>query len=155
MNEKNLAELIDIPMEREESAYTFYMDIYEKVEDEGVKDALKFLAEEEKRHKEFLINYKNGHYGQDALRLSDVVDYRIAEHLEEPTVKKGIELKDVYLAAAHRELKSYSFYMALAEIHHKGNVKEMLIKMANEELKHKEKVEYLYSNTAFPQTAGG
>jgi hypothetical protein len=27
--------------------------------------------------------------------------------------------------------------------------------MANQELKHKEKVEYLYSNTAFPQTAGG
>jgi rubrerythrin len=104
MNEKNLAELIDIAMEREESAYAFYMDTYEKVEDESVKDALKFLAEEEKGHKEFLINYKNGHYGQDALRLSDVVDYRIAEHLEEPTVKKDIELKDVYLAAAHREL---------------------------------------------------
>jgi hypothetical protein len=27
--------------------------------------------------------------------------------------------------------------------------------MANEELKHKEKMEYLYANTAFPQTAGG
>jgi hypothetical protein len=27
--------------------------------------------------------------------------------------------------------------------------------MANEELKHKEKMEYLYTNTAFPQTAGG
>ena len=28
-------------------------------------------------------------------------------------------------------------------------------RMANEEKKHKEKVEYLYSNTAFPQTDGG
>jgi len=27
--------------------------------------------------------------------------------------------------------------------------------MANEEMKHKEKMEYLYSNTAFAQTAGG
>jgi len=27
--------------------------------------------------------------------------------------------------------------------------------MANEELKHKEKMEYLYANTAFPQTSGG
>jgi hypothetical protein len=27
--------------------------------------------------------------------------------------------------------------------------------MANEEMKHKEKVEYLYTNTAFPQTEGG
>ncbi len=31
----------------------------------------------------------------------------------------------------------------------------MLLKMANEEMKHKEKVEYLYANTAFPQTQGG
>ena len=36
-----------------------------------------------------------------------------------------------------------------------GKAKEMLLKMANEELKHKEKMEYLYANTAFPQTAGG
>ncbi len=31
----------------------------------------------------------------------------------------------------------------------------MLLKMADQEMKHKEKVEYLYSNTAFPQTSGG
>jgi rubrerythrin len=31
----------------------------------------------------------------------------------------------------------------------------MLLRMAAEELKHKEKVEYLYTNTAFPQTQGG
>ena len=28
-------------------------------------------------------------------------------------------------------------------------------KMSLEELRHKEKVEYLYANTAFPQTSGG
>jgi hypothetical protein len=31
----------------------------------------------------------------------------------------------------------------------------MLLKMANQEIKHKEKVEYLYANTAFVQTDGG
>ena len=40
-------------------------------------------------------------------------------------------------------------------MHEATNIKDMLLKMANEELKHKEKMEYLYSNTAFPQTAGG
>ena len=40
-------------------------------------------------------------------------------------------------------------------MHSDSNLKEMLLKMANEELKHKEKMEYLYANTAFPQTAGG
>ena len=36
-----------------------------------------------------------------------------------------------------------------------GDLHEMLVKIANEELKHKEKMEYLYTNTAFPQTDGG
>jgi rubrerythrin len=61
----------------------------------------------------------------------------------------------VYLVAAHRELNSFNFYKGLADIHPQGDVREIFLKMANEELKHKEKVEYLYSNTAFPQTSGG
>jgi rubrerythrin len=84
-----------------------------------------------------------------------VIDYEIAEYLELPDIEKGMEAKDIYLVAAHRELNSYNFYKNLADIHPEGEVKDLLLKMANQELKHKEKVEYLYSNTAFPQTAGG
>ena len=40
-------------------------------------------------------------------------------------------------------------------MHPEGDIRNMLLQMANEELKHKEKVEYLYANTAFVQTAGG
>jgi rubrerythrin len=43
----------------------------------------------------------------------------------------------------------------LANLHTEGELREILFKMANEELKHKEKMEYLYANTAFPQTSGG
>ncbi|MBW2582933.1 MAG: ferritin, partial [Deltaproteobacteria bacterium] len=43
----------------------------------------------------------------------------------------------------------------LANMHADSELKTMLSKMANEELKHKEKMEYLYANTAFPQTSGG
>ena len=155
MQEKRLGSLIDIAIEREDEAYGFYMGLCNRIEDESVKDTLKFLANEEQKHKEFLVNYRSGRFGTDSLRLTDVVDYKIAEYLEEPDIKKDMESKDVYLVAAHRELLSYNFYKALADLHPDGEAKKMLLKMANEEMKHKEKVEYLYSNTAFPQTAGG
>ncbi|MBE9546502.1 MAG: ferritin family protein [Proteobacteria bacterium] len=155
MKEKNLGSLIDIAIEREEEAYGFYMGLHDRIEDKSVKDTLKFLADEEQKHKEFLVSYREGRYGSDSLRLTDVVDYKIAEYLEEPDIKKDMDSKDVYLVAAHRELQSYNFYKALADLHPDGEAKKMLLKMANEEMKHKEKVEYLYSNTAFPQTAGG
>lgn len=155
MKEKKLGSLIDIAIEREDEAYGFYMGLYNKIEDKSVKDTLKFLADEEQKHKEFLVNYREGRYGPDSLRLTDVVDYKIAEYLEGPDIKKDMDSKDVYLVAAHRELQSYNFYKALADLHPDGEAKKMLLKMANQEMKHKEKVEYLYSNTAFPQTAGG
>ena len=155
MQEKRLGSLIDIAIEREEEAYGFYMGLCNRIEDESVKDTLKFLANEEQKHKEFLVNYRSGRFGTDSLRLTDVVDYKIAEYLEEPDIKKDMDSKDVYLVAAHRELQSYNFYKALVDLHPDGEAKKMLLKIANEEMKHKEKVEYLYSNTAFPQTAGG
>ena len=87
--------------------------------------------------------------------MTEVIDYKIAQHVDKPDIEKDLNTKDVYLVAAHREMNSYNFYKGLADLQPAGEVKEMLLKMANEEMKHKEKVEYLYSNTAFPQTQGG
>ncbi len=91
----------------------------------------------------------------NSLRMSDVVDYKIAQYVDAPDIDKNMETRDVYLVAAHREMNSYNFYKGLSEMQPAGEVKDMLLRMANEEMKHKEKVEYLYANTAFPQTQGG
>ena len=155
MADKNVKSVLKTAIEKEREAHEFYMDLYNLVEDTIAKDALLFLAEEETKHEEFLRNYLKGAYGASALQLHEVIEYEIAEYLEIPDIEKGMETQDVYLVAAHRELNSYNFYKNLADIHPDGEVKDLLLKMANQELKHKEKVEYLYSNTAFPQTAGG
>ena len=153
--EKRVSDIIEIAIKREEDAYDFYMDILSKVNDAGVKDTLRFVAGEEVKHKAFLVNYRDGEFGTKALRMSDVVDYKIAEYLEEPEVDEDSKPEHVYLVASHRELRSHHFYTELANLHADGDLQEMLLKMANEELKHKEKMEYLYANTAFPQTSGG
>ncbi len=146
---------LDLAIQREVEAYEFYMDLYNKVSDATAKDALKWIAGEEKKHEEFLRNYKEGKISAGTLKLSEVDDHKIAEHVSEPEVKPDMDTKDVYLIAAHRELAAFTFYTEFAKLHSDAGVKDMLIKIANEELKHKEKVEYLYSNTAFSQTAGG
>lgn len=155
MEERRLADFIDIAIQREIEAYDFYRGLFDKVKDPAARDALEFLAKEEQKHRAFLEEYQSGKLGAEALRLTQVIDYKIAEHLEKPDIDKDLESKDVYLVAAHREQNSYRFYADLAAIHPEGRVKDMLLRMANEEKRHKEKVEYLYSNTAFPQTDGG
>jgi rubrerythrin len=150
-----LLTLIDTAIQREEDAYSFYMGVHGKVTDPAVREAIAWIAGEEQKHKAFLVNYRKGEFGAGGLRLSDVAYYKIAEHQNEPEVKENMNSADVYLVAAHRELRSHRFYTALANQHAAGEAHDMLLKMANEELKHKEKMEYLYSNTAFPQTSGG
>jgi rubrerythrin len=155
MEERSVKSVIGMAIQKERESHAFYMDLYHFVADTIAKDALLFLAEEEKKHEEFLQRYLQGAYGAAALQLHEVIDYEIAQYLGMPDIEKGMEAKDIYLVAAHRELNSYNFYRNMADIHPDGEVKDLLLKMANQELKHKEKVEYLYSNTAFPQTAGG
>ena len=155
MADKQLEEVITIAIQREEEAIAFYQNIFSRVQDETAKDTLAFLAGEEKKHKEFLVNYRAGKYKAAALRMTVAVDYKIAEHLEKPDPAANLKSKDAYLVAAHRELASYNFYTALAALHPDGELKQLLVKIASEELRHKEKVEYLFANTAFPQTDGG
>jgi rubrerythrin len=152
---KRVADILEIAIKREKEAHQFYMDIHSKITDASVKSTLEFIAGEELKHKAFLVNYRDGEYGDKALRMSDVVDYKIAEYLEEPEVDENSKPEEVYLVASHREARSHRFYTEMANLHAEGEPRDMLLKMANEELKHKEKMEYLYSNTAFPQTSGG
>ncbi len=152
---KKISDIIALAIQREEEAYDFYMAIHGKVRDAAVRDTVEFIAAEEKKHKAFLVSYREGNYGPQTLRMADVVDYKIAEYLEEPEVEPGSHSEDIYLVASHREGRSHRFYLELAGMHAEGELKTMLLKMAGEELKHKEKMEYLYSNTAFPQTSGG
>ena len=155
MDDKKLGNYIDIAIQREIEAYDFYTDLMNRVTDPQAKDALKLLAGEEMKHREFLQNYRDGGYPEDGLRMNHPIDFKIAEHMEKPDISSDMDSKDVYLVAAHRELNSYNFYMGLADLHPAGVLRDTFQKIASEELRHKEKVEYLFSNTAFPQTDGG
>ena len=153
--EMSLAEVLTTAIAREEEAFFFYMDLMDSAKGKNVKDTLQWIANEEFKHRKFLVDYRNGKHGKNALRMTTVVDYKVAEHLSQPDADKPLKDSEVYLVAAHRELKSNQFYTGLAQLHSDPEIKNLLLGMASEELKHKEKMEYLYSNTEFPQTAGG
>jgi len=155
MSDSRLMQLIETAIKREEEAFDFYMGILGKVNEDHVKESIGEIAEEEKKHKAFLVKYRDEKWSPKDLKMSDVTYYKIAEYQEEPEINNDMKSEDVYLVASHRELRSHKFYSELAALHSDSQVKDLLLKMANEELRHKEKMEYLYANTAFPQTDGG
>lgn len=154
MTSKTWKDLIDLAISKEMESHDMYLYLAGLIDDEDAKETMLLLAQEELEHKKFLEDYCQGKI-EDSLEITDVVDYKIAENTEKPTISKESDIKDMYLFVAHAELDAYNFYMDLAGAHEAGKAKDLLLKIANEEQKHKEKVEYYYSNSAFPQNAGG
>ena len=155
MKNQTLESLIELAIVNEQEAYDSYMELCKLVDDKTAKDTLKFLAEEEKQHKAYLLKYRAGSFRENSLPLNAPINYKIAENMDKPEPRKDITTNEVFLIAANKELNAYNFYKSLADIHPEGDVRDMLLRMADQELKHKEKVEYLYANTAFAQTEGG
>ena len=155
MSQRQLSEIIDTAIRREEEAYAFYMELHGRMSEPAVRDALEWIAGEEKKHKAFLVDYRDGRLGPDALKMQDAVDHKVAEYLNEPEAAEDMGHHQAFLLAAHREKRSHDFYQALADHHPDSEVAQILRRMASEELRHKEKMEYLYANAAFPQTDGG
>ena len=155
MPDKTLEEVIELAIQREQDAYFFYRDIMDRLENKEAINTLEWIANEEIKHRKFLIDYRNGKYGDTALRMVDVVSYKIAENVKNPEISPKMDSIEVFLVASHRELDSYKFYTELAKLHSSTDISGVLNRIANEELKHKEKMEYLYTNSAFPQTSGG
>ena len=155
MNSASMLSVLERAIKNEEDAYNFYTNLAGMVQDSVAREALQFLAGEEKRHREFLLDYISGKVTLAALPMEHVVDYQIAQYVDKPDIEKDLSTSEIYLVAAHREWNAHKFYLGLAALQPDGEIKTLLNEFAKQELRHKEKVEYLYSNTSFPQTAGG
>jgi rubrerythrin len=155
MKQFTVEEVIDQAIRREEESCALYEKLTGIVEDAASKDTLHFMAGEERKHKVLLQKYKQGELGTEVLPLRTVADAKVVEALGSPDLAGPVHHKDIFLFAANREKASVEFYRRLAELQPPGALQTMLQAFAGEELRHKEKVEYLYCNAAFPQTAGG
>jgi rubrerythrin len=142
-------------IQKEIASWLLYNDLSRKLAPEAVREAFAELGQEEKRHQKLLEGYLKGEIGAGALGRIEVLDYKIAEHLEQPPIYPEMKLEETFLLAAHREKSAHDLYLALAAIQPPGEVKSLLEALAAEELGHKQRVETLFTEVAFPQTDGG
>ena len=150
-----LDEILGKAIQKEIGSRLLYDDLSQKMKDQVAKDAFRELARQEQGHQNLLEQYQRGELGAEVLCREQAVDYKIAEHLDQPEISPDMQLKDVFLLAANREMHSHELYLALARIHSPGEAKRMFEELASQELEHKHRVEFLYTEVAFPQTNGG
>lgn len=150
-----LKEVLKKAIQKEIESQHLYSDLSQQVTDETDKDAFQELVRQEQGHQQLLEQYLRGELKGGTLSRGQVIDYKIAERLDQPEISLDMKLKDVFLLAANREKASHEFYLSLAQIHPAGEVKRLIEELASQELKHKQRVEFLYTEVAFPQTNGG
>ncbi|MFO7568395.1 MAG: ferritin family protein [Smithellaceae bacterium] len=155
MKKEEITAILEKAIANEDEANRFYLKLADRVTDKAAKDTLLYLAKEELGHKQYLERYRQESFVNNATIIDEVPDCKVTAFLSSPGIQYDMESKDAFLLASARELNSYNLYAGMASLHPAGDIRDMLLQMANEELKHKEKVEYLYSNTVFVQTDGG
>jgi rubrerythrin len=150
-----LNHILEMAMQMEIESQHMYSELGRQVTGDAPKDVLRQLVRQEQRHQRVLEQYQRGDLKAGTLSQAQVVDYKIAEHFDQPEISPDMGLKDLFLLAANREMRSHEFYVVFAGLHPAGEAKSLLEELAFQELEHKHKMEDLYTQVAFPQTAGG
>ena len=143
-----LEAIIKSAIAQEELSHGFYLRLAGLVSHPETKDTLEYLAKEELEHKAFLQSCFTPH---GCTLAGEAQNAHLAEMLAAPAMSGDLSPKEALVIAAKREEGAYHFYKALAALQPPGEVQAFLDKMAKVELQHKEKVEYLYDNAAFPE----
>ena len=147
--------ILEIAIQKEIESQHLYNELSQKVTNDAAKDTLQQLSQQEQRHQNVLEQYRQGKLKGGMLSGEQVIDYKITEHFDQPEMSPNMQLKDIFLLAANREMHSHDLYRALAGLHPEGDTKRLLEELASQELEHKQKMEFLYTEMAFPQTDGG
>lgn len=143
-----LLAIINNAIAQEELSHEFYQRMANLVSHAETKETFQYLAKEEMEHKTFLQSC----FTADGCKLvGQAQNTHLAELLKAPEFTVDLGPKEALAIAVLREEGSYRFYQSLAGLQPPGDVRDFLEKMAQVELSHKEKVEYLYDNVAFPE----
>jgi rubrerythrin len=143
-----LQALIEHAIAQEELAHEFYLRLANLVTHRETRETFEFLAKDELEHKAFLQSCLTPGGCPLAGKPQDV---HLSDIMEVPAITDDLSPKEALAIAMKREEASYRFYQRLASLQPPGEARNFLEKMALVELGHKEKVEYLYDNVAFPE----
>jgi rubrerythrin len=145
-----LSELWDSAIYREIAAQALYIEAQHGTDDPAAKAMLAELAAEELKHAVVLREMKEGGGGLKDWNSANLVDLKLSEYFSGPDTIEGAGLQEVLIFAMKREQQSVIFYTQMMGALRHVEAKTLCWRLAQEELKHKMKLELEYENL-FPE----
>jgi len=137
-------ELLDFAIEKEEEAAQFYMDLAGKMDKPHMKQVFTDFAGEEKKHKEKVAGIKEGKL---LLPVQEkVMDLKIAEYVVDVEASPDMDYQSALILAMKKEKASFKLYNDLAAQTDNETVRSTMLIMAQEEAKHKMRLEIEYDD---------
>lgn len=143
----DIKEIVKQAVEQEDKAYKFYTEALKVVKDAAAKVWLKELADEELKHKKLLENLDVSKIKK--FKPGKIQDLHITEYLVDKDMAEVKDAQDLLIVAMKKEQKSYNFYVSLAKSTDSDDAKKACKMLAQEELKHKHKLELYYDDIVF------
>ncbi len=145
MKFNSIKEIIEFAIKKEEEAYNIYNTLKEKTKDKYLKKIFEELREEELKHKQKLIDFKEGKIILTP-KSEKVPDLKISDTLLDVELKEDIDFQDALIFAMKREKLAFRLYTEIAEKTDNENARDLLNSLAKEEAKHKLRLETIYDD---------
>ena len=139
--------ILQTAIRKERSARAFYLKAARSTRDAASKKLLSDLADEEARHADILSG--EGVKNFLASEPPAITDLRIEEFLTPKRVSPKASFQDVLIYAIKREAASYRAYQTLAEAAGDASTCRVFRRLANEERRHRNRLEKLYDDVIF------
>jgi len=148
-NFKSVQEVLDFAIEKEEEARQFYLEWSKKLENQNLREQFVIFAGEENKHKEKLQRVKSGSTFKPSAK--QVTDLKIVDYLVDIVATPEMDYQEALIVAMRREKASFKFYNDLAAISEDESLRQTFLALAQEEAKHKLRLETEYEKEIYTE----
>ena len=142
MDEKKFQEILKFAIEKEIQAFNVYKNASQVAKYSGAKELFLDLSKEEEGHRKLLENFSMEKVTQVAIK--PIPDLKISDYMAEVEFRPDMPYADILRMGMKMEEHSLKLYHDLKESSKDENLKKFFSFLANEEAKHKLRLEKIY-----------
>ncbi len=139
---KSVDDILDFAIKSEENANRFYSEFAKKLEKKAIQGVFHELADEENKHKEFLLEVKAGN--KVTPTQEEITDLKISDYMVDMKASLDMDYQEALILSMHREKMAFKLYSNLSNMTTDATMKDTFIMLANQEAKHKLRLEMIY-----------
>jgi rubrerythrin len=142
MDEKKFKEILKFAMDKEIKSFNFYTNARKMAKYSGAKDMFSELSKEEVGHRKMLEKLDMKKITQ--AKIEKVPDLKISDYIVDAEFKPDMPYAEILRMAIKMEERAFKLYNNMNKSNKDENLKKLFSLLANEEAKHKLRLEKIY-----------